>query len=101
MNINQPLWIGLVGVHPHSENSILGSYSGGFTNIVVFAQNKAEFKKEVSKFCLENNLDVFEIEDIERVSKRMKKHKLGTSVLKIIEYVRVTGLPCMSDLHVI
>ena len=31
----------------------------------------------------------------------MKKHKLGTSVLKIIEYVRVTGLPCMSDLHVI
>ena len=83
------------------ENSILGSYSGGFTNIVVFAQNKAEFKKEVSKFCLENNLDVFEIEDIERVSKRMKKHKLGTSVLKIIEYVRVTGLPCMSDLHVI
>ena len=30
----------------------------------------------------------------------MKKHKLGTSVLKIIEYVRVTGLPCMSDLHV-
>ena len=101
MNINQQLWIGLVGVHPHSENSILGSYSGGFTNIVVFAQNKAEFKKEVSKFCLENNLDVFEIEDIERVSKRMKKHKLGTSVLKIIEYVRVTGLPCMSDLHVI
>ena len=54
MNINQQLWIGLVGVHPHSENSILGSYSGGFTNIVVFAQNKAEFKKEVSKFCLEN-----------------------------------------------
>ena len=101
MNINQQLWIGLVGVHPHSENSILGSYSGGFTSIVVFAQNKAEFKKEVSKFCLENNLDVFEIEDIERVSKRMKKHKLGTSVLKIIEYVRVTGLPCMSDLLVI
>lgn len=100
MNINQQLWIGLVSVHPNSENSILGSYSGGFTNIVAFAQNKAEFKKEVSKFCLENNLDVFEIEDIERVSKRMKKYKLGPSVLKIIDYVRATGLPCMSDLHV-
>jgi len=67
------LWIGKVEVRPLKGSSTLGDAKGAFVNIVTWAQNVEEYRRNADLVLGELRLFVVEVENPEPVSVRREK----------------------------
>jgi hypothetical protein len=72
--VEQELWIGLVGFRPMPGSDFFRGDAGGFTNVVMWANSEAEYRRKVQTIAAELGLFVTEIEDEEPVTKREQGH---------------------------
>jgi hypothetical protein len=99
-SLNDAIWIGLIGIHPLSEKSLLGSNKGAYTNLLLFAKDIADYKSKAIEFMLENELEIYEFEDIEAFSERIKNNEVEEKLLYLAELVKQNGKPQIGTLHV-
>jgi hypothetical protein len=78
------LWIGKVEVRPLKGSTTLGDAKGAFVNIVTWAHDDNEYRRNVDLVLGELGLFVLEVENPEPVSVRRKKAVLEDEIEEII-----------------
>ncbi len=79
------VWIGLAHVRPFANNALLGDGSGAFVPVVGLAQNAEELSTLAATLLYHHQFEVVEVEDIELLSTRMKKHSVEHELLLVVE----------------
>lgn len=79
------LWIGKVEVRPLRGSRILGDAKGAFVNIVTWATDAEEYRRNVDVVLSKLGLFVVEVENPEPISIRRQKAKLDEVIEEMIE----------------
>jgi hypothetical protein len=100
MNIENEIWIGLVGLRPLIEGTILGNNKGAYTNLLLLAKNYDDFKSKALIFMYKINLEIFEFDEIEIFSERIKNNEVDKKLLHLAKLVKQNNNPQFSNLHI-
>jgi len=84
---NRQKWIGLAHVKPQPGNDTLGNALGAFVPAVALAGSARDYAQQVTAALNSEGFDVPEIEDIETLAKRARKHSLPPDFLILVEGV--------------
>jgi hypothetical protein len=81
------LWIGITEVRPSSAkpNRTIGEAKGAFVNIVTWASDAAEFKRNAELVLDKLSLSVVDVQDPEPVVVRRKKAEFDEEIEDIID----------------
>ncbi len=94
------VWIGLAGVKQQGTGeSILEKDKGGYVNILLLANSIDDYRSKVIQFLSENNLELQELEDVEKLSIRLEYHEIEEKLIYLAEVVKKTGIPQFGTLH--
>lgn len=93
------VWIGLAGVKPGTGENILGEDKGGYVNILLKASSVEDYHAKVKQFLSENNLELQELEDVEKLSTRLDHHEIEEKLIYLAKVVKRTGVPQFGTLH--
>jgi hypothetical protein len=80
LNSDIEIWIGLAHVKPKQSNVDFGTALGGFLPVVGFAQSAEDFETKAELFLAQGELDVIEIEDIERWEFRILHYPVADEI---------------------
>jgi hypothetical protein len=93
-------WIGLIGLYPLKGNTTLAQNQGAYANILLIASSIEDYKIKAKEFLLEINFEIFEMEDIESLSERIKNFGIDSSISYLTDIVKLEKSPQISTLHV-
>jgi hypothetical protein len=100
MNIHNEIWIGLIGLYPLEKNTIIAQNQGAYANVLLIASNLEDYKVKAKEFLSEIDFEIFEMEDVETLRKRMENFEIDLTILNLANKVRSEGYPQISTLHV-
>lgn len=93
-------WIGLAEVIPRAKNSLFKKCAGAFVPCVGLASDENNFFELVKHKLDAWHFDVLEIEDIEPLSKRLRKHTLEKSMIDAVGQVSEQSPIAFGELYI-
>ena len=82
------IWIGLAHVRPWTTNRVLGDSSGAFVPVVGLAKNADELATLAATLLYHLQFDTVEVDDIELLATRQKKHNVEPDLLSMAKVLR-------------
>ena len=80
------IFIGLAHVVTNKAAAgVLKGAKGAYVNILCLVLNEAEFIVEVSRVLMSMGLNLVDVEDIEKISERIKKYEIEDSLLSLAD----------------
>jgi len=82
------VWIGLAHVRPWATNRALGDSSGAFVPVVGLATDADDLATLAATLLYHHQFDTVEVDDIELLSIRQKKHNVEHDLLSMAKELR-------------
>jgi hypothetical protein len=82
------------------KNTIIKRNQGAYANVLLTASDLKDYKVKAKEFLFEIDFEVFEMEDVEILRKRMENFEIDSVILNLASIVESEKYPKISTLHV-
>jgi hypothetical protein len=99
MNIENEIWIGLLGLYPLKNNKYIMQKECAYTNVLIMAYSKKDYLKKAKSFAQWLDFEIFEYENIESLKNRLSSYSIDKELFCLAEEVNKTEQSQIATLY--